>query len=294
MRIRNHKGSIRTFTQKLKTKKKQITKLERQNVSHLEEKLRLKHEIAWLTDKLENKNIPGVKLSINESPDTEDHDHSSFTVISHKKRKNNKQNSTVRKYKKKSIKSTKHSRTCTSAPQGIEVKVVTSRSPESPAVIQVSTEPRVKRTATMGKTTIISSSLGAGIGIRFKNRIRKTCAYVKCGASSDRIHKDLDLNARYKDSDKLVFLCGTNDLANNTLGQTVIKYDNLLDKALALNREAQIYVAGLPLRWDKPEINASILNLNAYLEHKSKKLGRVNYINNNIFPRCHKTHYSVD
>ena len=87
MRIRNHKGSIMTFTQKLKTKKKQITKLEKQNVSHLEEKLRLKHEIAWLTDKLENKNIPGVKLSINESPDIEDHDHSSFTVISHKKRK---------------------------------------------------------------------------------------------------------------------------------------------------------------------------------------------------------------
>ena len=57
MRIRNHKGSIRTFTQKPKTKKKQITKLERQNVSHLEEKL--KHEIAWLTDKLENKKHTG-------------------------------------------------------------------------------------------------------------------------------------------------------------------------------------------------------------------------------------------
>ena len=66
------------------------------------------------------------------------------------------------------------------------------------------------------------------------------------------------------------------------------------DKALALNRKAQIYVAGLPLRWDKPEIKDSILNLNAYLEHKSKKLGRINYINNNIFTRCRKTHYSVD
>ena len=73
------------------------------------------------------------------------------------------------------------------------------------------------------ESTIISSSFGAGIGIRFKNRIRKTCAYVKHGASNDRIHKDLDLNAGYKDSDKFVFLSGTNDLANNTLGQTVIK-----------------------------------------------------------------------
>ena len=44
-------------------------------------------------------------------------------------------------------------------------------------------------------------------------------------------------------------------LANNTLGKIIISYDNLLDQALSLNREAQIYVAGLPLRWDKPEIN---------------------------------------
>ena len=58
----------------------------RQNVSHLEEKLRLKHEIAWLTDKLENKNITGGKISINDSPDTDNYDHSSFTVISHKKK----------------------------------------------------------------------------------------------------------------------------------------------------------------------------------------------------------------
>ena len=244
--------------------------------------LRLKHEIAWLTDKLENKNIPGVKLSINESPDIDDHDHSSFTVISQKKKKINKQNSTVKKCKKKSITLTKHSRTCTPAPQATEIKGVTSRRPKSPAVIQVPTEPKVKKTVTMRKTTIISSSLGAGIGICFKNRIRKTCTNVKRGASIDRIHKDLDLNAGYKDSDQLVFLCGTNDLANNTIGQTVIKYDNLLDKALALNRKAQIYVAGLPLHWDKPEINVSILNLNAYLEHNREGYILTNLINMSV------------
>ena len=35
-----------------------------------------------------------------------------------------------------------------------------------------------------------------------------------------------------------------------------------------LQSQVQLYVAGLPLRWDKPEINENILNLNAYLEHK--------------------------
>ena len=40
---------------------------------------------------------------------------------------------------------------------------------------------------TQGKTTLISSSLGAGIGRRFKNRTRKTCSYVKRGATINRI-----------------------------------------------------------------------------------------------------------
>ena len=146
---------------------------------------------------------------------------------------------------------------------------------------------------TQGKILIISS-LGAGIGRRFKNRTRKTCSYVKRGAAINRISNDLGINDGYKVSDKIVFICGTNDLANSTLGKTIISYDNLLDQALSLNREAQIYVAGLPLRWDKPEINENIFNLNAYLEHKSKRTDRINYINNNIFTRCRKTHYSVD
>ena len=131
-----------------------------------------------------------------------------------------------------------------------------------------STETKIDGDLTPGKTTLISSSLGAGIGRRFKNETRKTCSYVRRGATINRISNDLGINDGYKDSDKIVLICGTNDLANSTLGQTIISYDNLLDQALSLSREAQIYIAGLPLRWDKPDINENILNFNAYLEHK--------------------------
>ena len=85
---------------------------------------------------------------------------------------------------------------------------------------------------TQGKTTSISSSLGAGIGRRFNNRTRKTCSYVKRGATINRISNDLGINDGYKDSEKIV-ICGTNDLANSTLGKTIISYDNLLDQALS-------------------------------------------------------------
>ena len=108
------------------------------------------------------------------------------------------------------------------------------------------------------------------VGRRFKNRTRKTCSYVKRGATINRISNDLGINDGYKDSDKIVLICGTNYLADSTLGKTIISYDNLLDQELSQNREAQIFVAGLPLRWDKPEINENILNLNAYLEHNQK------------------------
>ena len=78
---------------------------------------------------------------------------------------------------------------------------------------------------TQGKTTSISRSLGAGIGRRFKNRTRKTCSYVKRGATINIISNDLGINDGYKDSDKIVLICGTNDLANSTLGKTIISYD---------------------------------------------------------------------
>ena len=76
---------------------------------------------------------------------------------------------------------------------------------------------------TQGKTTLISSSLGAGIGRRFKNSTRNTCSYVKRGATINRISNDLGINDGYKDSDKIVLICGTNDLANSTLGKIFIQ-----------------------------------------------------------------------
>ena len=56
MRIHNHKGAIKNSTQKLKMKKKEITKLQRQNTSHFEEKNRLRHEISWLSNRLNQRN----------------------------------------------------------------------------------------------------------------------------------------------------------------------------------------------------------------------------------------------
>ena len=46
-----------------------------------------------------------------------------------------------------------------------------------------STETKIDGDLTQGKTTLISSSLGAGIERRFKNGTRNTCSYVKRGAA---------------------------------------------------------------------------------------------------------------
>ena len=254
-----------------------------------------------MTDKLNLRNKSDGETTVNEN--TGDTDNSAtFTTVSYKK------HSTTTKGKKPRKKSTKQpqsiKRTTASSPVHTDDNVVITKAEVTnlrklatprPALDHTkSTETKSDGDLTPGKTTLISSSLGAGIGRRFKNETRKTCSYVRRGATINRISNDLGINDGYKDSDKIVLLCGTNDLANSTLGQTIISYDNLLDQALSLNREAQIYVAGLPLRWDKPDINENILNFNAYLEHKSKKTDIIDYINNNIFTHCRKTHYSVD
>ena len=143
---------------------------------------------------------------------------------------------------------------------------------------------------TSGKTTIITSSLGAGVGghIREKN----TCVYVKRGATLQRIHQDLRKNHAYPGSGKLVFMCGTNNLDIDSLGRTLLAYDDLIDDALQLNERAQIFLTSLPLRWDKPHLNKDIKSLNTYLHAKSKKMARLSFIDNTTIHK--RAHYQRD
>ena len=55
------------------------------------------------------------------------------------------------------------------------------------------TKVKVDGDITQGKTTLISISLGAGIGRRFKNRTGQTCPDVKRGATINRTSSDLGI-----------------------------------------------------------------------------------------------------
>ena len=92
---------------------------------------------------------------------------------------------------------------------------------------------------------------------------------LKPGALINRVHDDLHTNVSYKDSDRVVFLCGTNDLSTRSLGKAILDYDDMLDTALSLNRNADICITGLPRRWDDSKLNQHITSFNHYLEFKA-------------------------
>ena len=84
MRIHNHKGAIKNSTQKLKMKKKEITKLQRQNTSHLEEKIRLRQEISWLTDRINQRNKSDDETTVKDNAGDTDNS-ATFTTVLYKK-----------------------------------------------------------------------------------------------------------------------------------------------------------------------------------------------------------------
>ena len=131
------------------------------------------------------------------------------------------------------------------------------------------------------KTTVVSDSLGANLGSKLKRK--NTCVYVKRGASFMRVEKDLKDNNGYSDSNRLVFLCGTNTKKSLSLGQAVLRYDNLIDGALSLNNTAEVYMTGIPRRWDDSHLNASIISFNNFLQFKACKTERVFYVENDSF-----------
>ena len=84
MRIHNHNGAIKNSTQKLKKKKKEITKLQRQNTSHLEGKNRLGHDISWLTDRINQRNTSDDGTAVNDNAVDTDNS-ATFTTVLYKK-----------------------------------------------------------------------------------------------------------------------------------------------------------------------------------------------------------------
>ena len=84
MRIHNHKGAIKNSTQKLKIKKKEITKLQRQNTSLLENLNRLRHGISWLTDRLNQRNKSDDETTVNDIAGDTDNS-ATFTTVLYKK-----------------------------------------------------------------------------------------------------------------------------------------------------------------------------------------------------------------
>ena len=220
MRIHNHKGVIKNSTQKLKMNKKEITKPQRQNTSHLEEKIRLRHEISWLTDRLNQRNKSDDETAVNDNAGDTDNS-SIFTTVLYKIHSATTKGQKPRNKPTK----TKQPQSCRSGPTTASTPVltdnaVTTRPKTEVANLRKSVAPRptldhTKATKakdegdkTQGKTTLISSSLGAGIRRRFKNRTRKTCSYVKRGATINRISNDLGITDGYNDSDKIVLICG--------------------------------------------------------------------------------------
>ena len=193
MRIHNHKGAIKNSTQKIKMNKKEITKLQRQNTSHLEEKIRLRHEISWLTDRLNQRNKSDDETTVNDNAGDTDNS-STFTTVLYKI------HSVTTKGQKPRYKPTKTKQSCRSGPTMASTPVLTDNA--------VTTRPKTE-VANLGKSVTPRPTLGAGIRRRFKNRTRKTCSYVKRGATINIISNDLGITDGYNDSDKVVLICGT-------------------------------------------------------------------------------------
>ena len=74
--------------------------------------------------------------------------------------------------------------------------------------------------------------------------------------------------------------------------KAILDYDDMLDTALSLNRNADIFITGLPRRWDDSKLNQHITSFNHYLELKAEKKPRLPYVKNDSY--LQDKHYKKD
>ena len=66
----------------------------------------------------------------------------------------------------------------------------------------------------------------------------------------------------------------------------------MLDTALSLNRNADIFFTGLQRRWDDSKLNQQLTSFNHYLELKAEKKPRLTYVKNDSY--LQDKHYKKD
>ena len=292
-KIDAYRDSTKTLTSKLSKQNRAIRKLHKANVMFNSEKVRLHKEITRLNNQLfEKDNIVERK---------EEEDSVIFTDGRewHKIEEKKKSRKNRRDRRKNNQKMDSKREETANNEDVVNDNFGAEKTEPIPVIIRPRAVPQSenKRQETEKrevrhymKTTVVSDSLGANLGPKLKRK--NTCVYVKRGASIMRVEKDLKDNNGYSDSNRLVFLCGTNTIKSLSLGQAVLHYDNLIDSALSLNNTAEVYMTGIPRRWDDSHLNASIISFNNFLQFKASKTERVFYVENDSFLQ-HKD-YKID
>ena len=254
--------AMQNYTDRLSKRERQICKLRKTNDSLKNDKIRLKKEITKL-DKTTEVDIKKQIMQNSKIEPDDNCDNSGDYITVNRKKNEKKKNKICLKTKGRENVEKHHSSAVKSTTKHAKQRPKKSK---TPADVNSTNQQRLKKQQTPDigleishKTTIVTDSLGAGIRGRLRNK--NTCVYVKRGATImtiERVHQDLKYNQGYSESNRLVLLCGTNNLSCKSLGQTILAADELVDTATSLNPTADIHMIALPYRWDNPDLNDKI------------------------------------
>ena len=143
---------------------------------------------------------------------------------------------------------------------------------EPPSLQENPTNPSSQRRKRRRRVLLLTDSHGRHMSAKLGNQLGgnfSVTSIVKPNAGIQEVTKCIeDLTGDFTSEDSVIILGGTNDVQNMNAQADI---DSVINKVSPLSKKMNIIVSAIPDRFDRPELNKTIREMNEYMYIKMKK-----------------------
>ena len=142
--------------------------------------------------------------------------------------------------------------------------------------------------------TIIGSSIVRGVAPMVHGRGFHATGYVYPGHTARQINGHIkDIPA---DSDITVIAAGTNNVEQHSVRECVTEIRQVIDNVARKRRDKHVIMSTLPYRYDRPDLNTKIDEINAFIADEVKTRNKWHLLRHDLSQRDYKRdglHFNV-
>lgn len=146
------------------------------------------------------------------------------------------------------------------------------------------------------RVLLLSDSHGRQMSSKLSNQLGgdfSVTGFVKPNAGIQEVTKCIEeLTVDFTSEDSVIIIGGTNNVQNSSAQSQI---DSVVDKVSPLTKKMNVIVSAVPARYDKPELNETIREMNDYMyikmkQHEASSSFKFDFLSQSLNSQCFTKH----